>query len=110
MKPLAERTAPLKQSGIRAITTLVNEHNAINLGQGICDMPAPDPIKQGAIAAIENDRSIYTSYAGIRPLREAIFEKCRTFNGIPMESSDEVMASAGSTGAFVTAMMTLLEP
>lgn len=110
LKPLAQRTESLRQSDIRAITLLLGEFDAINLGQGICDMPAPDPIKHGAQAAIDEDHSIYTSYAGILPLRKAILEKARDFNRIPVGSEDEIVVSAGSTGAFVTAIFALLEP
>lgn len=109
-KTLSGRTADLRQSDIRAITHLVREIGAINLGQGICDLPTPAPIKRGAQQAIEEDHSTYTSYAGIAPLREAILEKARTYNRIPATSADEVMVSAGSTGAFVAAAFTLLEP
>lgn len=110
MRPLSHRTHDLAQSDIRAITMLVNAVGGINLGQGICDMPTPEPIKRAAEAAIEGDHSIYSSYAGIRPLREAILRKARAYNGIPASSDAEVMVSVGSTGAFVTAMMALLDP
>lgn len=109
-KSLATRTNALRQSDIRAITLLLSEFDAINLGQGICDMPTPEPIKQGAQQAIEEDHSVYTSYAGIAPLRRAILSKARSFNRLPAGSEDEVMVSAGSTGAFVTAIFALLEP
>jgi len=109
MKPLAQRTNALFQSDIRAVTTLVNRVNGINLGQGICDLPTPEPIKKGAEAAIEDNRSIYTSYAGIPELRSAITEKARRFNHIPVSSSEEVMVSVGSTGAFVSTMFALFE-
>jgi aminotransferase len=89
---------------------MVNAVNGINLGQGICDLPTPPSIKRGAQLAIEDDRSIYSNYAGIRPLREAILNKARTFNRIPAESPEEVMVSAGSTGAFVTAILTIMDP
>lgn len=110
MKNLSRRTLDLAQSDIRAITALVQSVDGINLGQGICDMPIPDPIKSGAHRAIDEDRSIYTSYAGIRQLRESIREKVVRYNGLPVESDDEVMVSAGSTGAFVTAIFALLDP
>ncbi|MFQ5571015.1 MAG: pyridoxal phosphate-dependent aminotransferase [Rhodothermales bacterium] len=110
MKPLARRTDALSQSDIRAITIMVNAVNGINLGQGICDLPTPDPIKRGAQQAIEDDHSIYTNYAGIRRLREAILHKVRTYNHIPATSNNEVMVSVGSTGAFVAAIFALLEP
>ncbi len=110
MKPLARRTDALAQSDIRAITRMVNAVNGINLGQGICDLPTPKPIKEGAQQAIADDQSTYTSYAGIQPLRAAILEKARSYNHIPATSDDEVMVSVGSTGAFVAAIFALLEP
>lgn len=106
---LSTRLQHLRQSDIRAVTKLVNEVGGINLGQGICDLPTPAPIKRGAQLAIENDQSIYSNYAGIKRLREAILEKARTFNRIPATSPQEVMVSAGSTGAFVTAILALMD-
>ena len=110
MTNFSRRLDGLFQSDIRALTQLVNSVDGINLGQGICDLPTPDPIKRGAIQAIQGDRSIYSSYTGVRRLREPIYEKIRSFNQIPASSPDEVMVSAGATGAFVTAVMTLLNP
>lgn len=106
MKDLAKRTQDLKQSNIRAITLLLRDTDGINLGQGICDMPTPDPIKAGAHAAIDGDESTYSFYGGIEPLRKAIAEKARTYNGLPVDA-DNVMVSVGSTGAFVSTLMTL---
>jgi aminotransferase len=110
MKKLAKRTDLLAQSDIRAVTAMVNRVGGINLGQGICDLPTPDPIKKGAEAAIEANKSIYTAYTGIPELQHAILHKARTFNQMPVASPDEVMVSNGSTGAFVTALMAILEP
>src|SRR5690625_2666753 len=109
MTNFSSRLDGLFQSDIRALTQLVNAVDGINLGQGICDLPTPDPIKRGAIQAIQGDKSIYSSYSGVRRLREPIYEKVRSFNRIPADSSDEIMVSAGATGAFVTAAMTLLD-
>ena len=109
-KPLASRTDALRQSDIRAVTFAVNAVDGINLGQGICDLPTPDPIKEGAKAAIDGEKSIYTSFAGIRKLRAGIAEKERSFNGLPVESDDEVMVSVGATGAFVATCLALFEP
>lgn len=110
MKPLAERTAELKQSNIRAITLMLQGVDGINLGQGICDMPTPDPIKRGAHEAIDEDQSIYSYYGGIQPLREALLEKARSYNRIPARGVDDIMVTVGSTGAFVATMFTLLDP
>lgn len=109
MKPLASRTDALRQSDIRAITFAINQHGGVNLGQGICDLPTPAPIREGATDAIEAGHSIYTAFNGIRDLRERIAEKARQFNGIEADQS-QVVVSAGSTGAFVSTCLALFEP
>jgi len=51
---------------------MLKDSGGINLGQGICDMPTPTPIKEAAKNAIETDQSIYSFYGGILPLRVAL--------------------------------------
>ncbi len=109
MKPLAARTDALRQSDIRAVTFAVNRVGGINLGQGICDLATPTPIIEGAVGALRDGKSIYTAYNGIEPLREAIAEKAATFNSIPVEGPESVVVSVGSTGAFVSTVLTLCE-
>ncbi|MEX0681654.1 MAG: pyridoxal phosphate-dependent aminotransferase [Balneolales bacterium] len=110
MKPLSSLSNGIRQSDIRAVTARVNAVNGINLGQGICDMPTPDSIKDGAKAAIDNDKSIYAPYDGIEPLKQHILEKMMSFNGIPVKGTGDILVTAGSTGAFVTAIFALLDP
>jgi aminotransferase len=105
----ATRAQPLEQSDIRAVTQRVNAVDGINLGQGICDLPTPEPLKAGAHRAISDDESIYSHYAGIEPLRRAILEKEQSYNEVPVASPEEVVVGVGSTGVFVTAAMSLLE-
>ena len=110
LRPLSTRTENLVQSDIRGVTRMINALGGINLGQGICDLPTPEPIKSGAIQAIEENKSIYTSFAGIPSLQEAILRKAQSFNKLPVQSSDEIMVSIGSTGSFVAAIFALLDP
>ncbi len=106
---IAERAEPLEQSDIRSVTQRVEDAGGINLGQGICDLPTPQPIRTRAQQAIDDDRSIYSHYAGIEPLRRAVLEKERAYNDVPASSPDEVVVGVGSTGCFVAAAFTLLE-
>jgi len=106
---IAERARPLEQSDIRSVTQRVEEAGGINLGQGICDLPTPEPIKARAHQAISDDESIYSHYAGIEPLRRAILEKEQAYNDVPATAPEEVVVGVGSTGVFVTAALTLLE-
>ncbi len=106
---LASRADGLQQSDIRSVTRRVKEVNGINLGQGVCDLPTPEPIKARAHKAIRDDESIYSHYAGIEPLRRAILNKEQTYNNVPATSPEEVVVGVGSTGVFVAAAFTLLE-
>lgn len=110
MNNLSEITGELSQSYIRSVTARINEVDGVNLGQGICDLPTPQPIRKAAQEAIEKGRSIYSYYGGIEPLREFILEKAQTFNELPIDSIDQIMVGNGSTGCFVTAMYALLDP
>jgi len=106
---VASRATALQQSNIRAVTRQVEEVGGINLGQGVCDLPTPEPIKNRAHQAIRDDESIYSHYAGIEPLRRDILEKEQAYNEVPATSPDEVVVGVGSTGVFVSAAFTLLE-
>jgi aminotransferase len=105
----AGRAQSLEQSDIRSVTRRVEAVDGINLGQGVCDLPTPQPIKARAQRAIAEDRSIYSHHAGIAPLRKAILEKVQAENALPASSPDEVVVGVGSTGCFVSAAFTLLE-
>ncbi len=107
--PLANRARPLEKSHIRAISDKVKAVDGINLGQGICDLPTPAPIKDRTKAAVDANKSIYSHHAGIEPLREHILAKAQQTNDLPARSIEEVVVGVGSTGVFVTAAMTLLE-
>ncbi len=109
MKPFPEAAAALRQSPIRAVTFAVDRVGGINLGQGICDLPTPAPIREGAVRSLDRGVSTYTAYAGIPRLRAAIADKARRFNGLPVTSDDEVVVSVGSTGAFAATLLALCE-
>ena len=109
MKPLAARARALRQSDIRAVTFEVNRVGGVNLGQGICDLATPDPILEATAEAVRSGPGIYTAYHGIDALRAAIADRARSFNGLPA-SPENVVVTAGSTGAFVAATLALCEP
>jgi aminotransferase len=106
----SDRTAVLGQSEIRAISKRINAVNGINLGQGICDMPAPEPVREAAKRAIDEHRSIYSHHAGIEELRRGILAKAQSYNRIPVTSPDEIVVSVGSTGVFTAAVLSLFNP
>jgi aminotransferase len=108
----AARRQHLDQGNLlRSLTQVINAvPGGINLGQGVCDLDTPAPLRDGAIASIGGgDRQLYTPYAGLPELRAAIAQKLRRHNGLPYEAAN-VAVTTGSSGAFFAAGMTLIEP
>lgn len=96
---------------LRSLTLVINGvPGGINLGQGVCDLDSPAPLVEGAAASIGGeDRQLYTPYAGLMELREAIADKLRRHNKLGY-GPQNVAVCTGSSGAFFAAGMTLLEP
>lgn len=110
MVSLSQRASQLAQSDIRALSVECDEIGGINLGQGICDLPVDDAIKQSAYQAISHNHSIYAPSYGIKPLRQAICQKACSFNQFTGLTSANVMVTHGATGAYVAAVYTLFDP
>jgi aminotransferase len=82
----------------------------INLGQGICDLVTPALVRDGAIEAIRAGKSTYSFAEGIEPLRRAIAGKLERDNGIRANPMSEIVVTAGSSGAYASALFALLDP
>lgn len=102
--------ADLRQSGIRSATERCKAIGGINLGQGVCDIPAQTVIKQAAADAIFGDKNLYGPYLGIPELREALAHKIENFNKIKVNPANEILVSHGSTGAYVSTIKALFNP
>lgn len=106
----SHRLAGLAQSDIRAMTRACHAMGGINLGQGICDLPTPPLVRDGAIRAIEERKSTYSYPEGIAELRQAIAVKLGAKNGIVADPETQVVVCAGSSAAFACAIHALLDP
>jgi len=84
--------------------------NGINLAQGVCDTEVPEEVREGAKHAIDNGINSYTRAEGLAPVRQAIAEKMRSFNGVECDPETEIIIGSGSTGAFYCACLALLNP
>jgi len=96
---------------LRALTEVIGRvPGGINLGQGVCELPAPTSLRDGAVAAITGEPAqTYTHYAGLPELRAAIARKLREWNGIDV-ADDGVLVTSGSSSAFFAAGLALLDP
>lgn len=106
----ARRLGALVQSDIRRMTRECERVGGINLGQGICDLPTPPLVRDGAIEAIRARKSTYSYAEGTLELREAIARKLAERNGIRADPRSEIVVTVGATGAFTCAIHALLDP
>lgn len=107
---IARRVQELAQSDIRRMTRECERLDGINLGQGICDLPTPAPVRDGAIAAIRENRSTYSFAEGARELRDAIARKLDQDNGLRADPVGEICVTVGASGAYTAAIHALLDP
>ena len=107
---LSRRCDSLVHSEIRNMSLECEKVGGLNLSQGVCDMEIPLPVVEGARAAILAGQNSYTRYDGIKELRVAIAKKSKDYNGITADPESEIIVSGGSTGAFYSACLALLDP
>src|SRR5256885_4663833 len=101
----------LAQSDIRRMTRECERvAGGINLGQGICDLPTPPLVRDAAIAAIREGRSVYSFAEGTVQLREAIARKLERDNGLRADPATEICVTVGASGAFAATVNALLDP
>jgi aminotransferase len=87
-------------SGIRRFAEKVKKvDGAISLTLGQPDFPVPSHISEAMINAINTNKTVYTSNAGIDELREEICEYLRTFD-INYDKEEVCITVGGSEGLY----------
>lgn len=81
----------------------------ISLGAGEPDFDTPAPIRQAAIAAIEDGQTRYTAIDGTPELKSAIQDKFRCENGLEFDAAD-IVVSSGAKQCIFNAALSLLGP
>src|SRR5688500_1901081 len=91
------KASSFTESVIRDMTRLANRYDAINLGQGFPDFPAPDEVKDAAARAIADDHNQYPITWGVPAFREAIAAAYRRDHGMTVDPETEICVTCGST-------------
>lgn len=108
---LAARVQHFSESVIRETTRLAQRHQAVNLGQGMPDFDPPEEVKEAACRAIREGFNQYAVTWGIAPLRIAVADKARAFNGLSWADPDEhVTVCCGATECMMATMLALVDP
>ncbi len=98
------------ESVIREMTRLAQVNDAINLGQGFPDFPAPAEVKDAAARAIAEDHNQYPITWGVPAFREAIAAVYGRDYGMNIDAETEICVTCGATEAMSSAFLGLLDP
>jgi aspartate/methionine/tyrosine aminotransferase len=102
------KAASFTESVIREMTRLAAVHDAVNLGQGLPDFPAPDEVKEAARLAIAEDRNQYPITWGAKELRDALASAYERWYGMTLDPETDICVTCGSTEAMIDAMLATL--
>jgi aspartate/methionine/tyrosine aminotransferase len=91
-------------------TALAIQHNAVNLGQGFPNFPAPDFVKEAAQQAIGADLNQYARSAGQLGLVGALAKVYGPLFGRDLNPQTEIVISTGATEGIFATMQALVEP
>jgi len=110
MSAPAGRTTGFGTSIFTEISALALAHDAVNLGQGFPDFPAPAFIKEAAMRAIREDRNQYAPAAGLPRLRAAIAARWERLHGARADAGTEITIASGATELLHDAVLAVVEP
>lgn len=109
--PLADKVVELKPSGIRKFFDIVHEmKDAISLGVGEPDFDTPWHIRDEGIYSLEQGRTIYTSNAGLKELRQEICNTLYRKQGLTYDPLTEVLITVGGSEAIDMGLRAMINP
>ena len=106
---ISQKAASFTESVIREMSREAAKYNAVNLGQGFPDFPAPENIKRVAMEAIAEDFNQYAITWGVKNFRDAIVEKSRWFLGLDVDAETEITVTCGSTEGMIAGLMATVD-
>src|SRR6185369_3651301 len=93
---------------IRVMTRESRRAGAINLAQGVGELPVLPEAVDAAAAALRGGQHGYSIREGRAELREAIARRCAAAAGIRPDPETGVVVTAGAVGAYSAAIGALL--
>lgn len=107
---LSGKASRFAESVIRGMSIEAARHGALNLAQGMPDFPAPQPLKDAACQAIQENVNQYAITWGDRSLRESIAHKYLWHQGVRVNPETEITVVCGATEAMIVALTALINP
>jgi len=106
----AQRVQGFGATVFAEFTALANQHQAVNLGQGFPDFPAPDFIKAAAAQAIAADLNQYTRSAGHPRLVKALAAFYSPRFDRTLDPMTELVITVGATEGIFATVQALVDP
>jgi len=106
----AQRVSSFGATVFAEFTALALQHNAVNLGQGFPNFPAPDFVKEAARQAIASDMNQYARSAGHPRLIKALAATYGPLLGREIDPMAEIVVTTGATEAIFATIQGLIDP
>jgi aspartate/methionine/tyrosine aminotransferase len=109
----SQKVALFQESVIREMTRLFlarGNKPGVNLAQGFPDFSAPEPMKEAACRAIQDNINQYAVTWGSKSLRNAIANKTERWYGQRPDPDREITVACGATESMMAAMLAVLDP
>jgi aminotransferase len=96
-------------SATLAKQTSISAPGMINLASGTPDFPTPPHIVEAGQRALADGKTVYTAWAGLPALREAIAEQLWRDKGVSFDPVNEIIVTAGAQAAMLTVTLALFD-
>ena len=106
MPATAKRLSIFRESVIREMTRLANQHDSINLAQGFPDFEPPEALVEALVKSARGSFHQYSITWGAARFRQALAAKIGRFTGLDIDPERHLVTTCGSTEAMIVAMMT----
>jgi kynurenine aminotransferase len=106
----AQRVRGFGTTVFTEFTALALQHNAVNLGQGFPNFPAPDFVKEAAQQAIAADLNQYARAAGHPRLVRALAAVYAPLFDRELDPLSEIVVTVGATEGIFATVQALVEP
>ena len=107
---LKPKLTNVEMSIFSVMSTLANEHNAINLSQGFPNFKSDQKLIDAVSKAMNSGYNQYAPMAGNLELRQAISKKYELLYESSYHPDTEITVTAGATQAIFTIISTFIEP
>jgi N-succinyldiaminopimelate aminotransferase len=106
----AARVRGMATSVFTEMTELARATGAVNLGQGVPELPSPPELLRDTADAVLAGHNQYPPAAGLPALREAVAAHQLRRYGLVYDPAGEVLVTTGATEALAAAVLALCDP